>query len=236
MDEKHSKELSNNLTLFNPLLSFPPVPSCLSLHSFITWCDTMDYRTKGHPKTHTAKRPSHWLTGARLLAIVSFVAGIFITNIIFFARTIILSNDDTLNENRFRNMRGSKDSCNCHESDHYKEQLAQMAVQKKLLQDLKEEVDRLSNQLTGSHQPVKEVAIRHLDSTANLVDYKKEMAGMLMNMWDLDQDKKMINEHSGDVSVQRLMLNTFMRELSDQLPGTLAGMRCMVSFCVKLSW
>ncbi|CAJ1961221.1 unnamed protein product [Cylindrotheca closterium] len=116
-----------------------------------------------------------------------------------------------------------KDDCNCQESDHYKEQ-----------------IDRLSNQLTGSHQPVKEevvvaaaaakeAAVRHLDaSSSNLVQYKTELAGMLMNMWDLAEDKQMINDHSGETSVQRLMLNTFMQEVFDQLPGTLAGMRCMI--------
>lgn len=198
----------------------------------------MEYRSRA-PKTG-GRRPSHWLTGVRLLAIVSFVAGIFITNIVFFARAIILPNDDTLNENRFRNVRGfhsSRDHCDCKESDHYKEQQQEMAAQKKLLKELKEEIDRLSDQLVGSHQPVKEAAaVRHLDSSAGLVEYKKEMAGMLMNMWDLNEDKQMINEHSGDVSVQRLMLNTFMREVSEQLPGTLAGMRCMVSSLYRCVW
>lgn len=189
----------------------------------------MDYRSR--PQVH-GKRP--WLNGARLLAIVSFVAGIFITNIIFFARTIILSNSDTFNESRFRSVRNfnSKDNCNCQESDHYKEQQQEMAEQKKLLEELKEEVDRLTNQLIGSNHPVqpgREVSARHLDSPASLVGYKRELAGMLMNMWDLNEDKQMINEHSGEVSVQRLMLNAFMKEVSDQLPGTLAGMRCMVS-------
>ncbi|CAJ1961229.1 unnamed protein product [Cylindrotheca closterium] len=183
------------------------------------------------------------MNGARLLAIISFVAGIFMTSIVFFARTIILSNDDSLNEDHFRSMKNikSKDDCNCQESDHYKEQQEQMAVQKQLLEDLKEEINRLSNQLTGSHQPVKEevvvaaaaaakeAAVRHLDaSSSNLVQYKTELAGMLMNMWDLAEDKQMINDHSGETSVQRLMLNTFMHEVSDQLPGTLAGMRCMI--------
>jgi hypothetical protein len=86
-------------------------------------------------------------------------------------------------------------------------------------QELKQNQHQLSSSLSS-------LTATPVPKTVN--EARKNLATALVHAWDLDRDKELWSTPQGGVSVPRVMLNTFMLELSQQLGNSSAiGPACM---------